>query len=490
MQGFRQRQTSLAFGPRPVGTPGLVNHGALVVVAGFRIRSLAQSAGRFTHTSSPSQPPLRSLNTDPAPSSAPESSASARKSKNASRGALATEPKQHQPHPTMPQDLKDRIAKATAETATSSVPTTEAKATNPAAAAAKKPLMQRIKDELHHLWDGTKLLALETKISTKLVYRMISGHTLSRREQRQLSRTSKDLLRLIPFSFFIIIPFMELLLPVALWLFPNMLPSTFQTKKSEDDKRRKLLKVRMEVSKFLRETMAESAKERVASAEKQDAEQLVTMFHDIRTTGQLASTSDLLRVARTFEDEFTLDNLSRPQLVSICRYLELSVYGLDNMLRSRIQHKMKMIRADDRLIKSEGVDSLTIPELQTACSVRGMRAVGVSPARLRSELKQWLDLNLDHKVPMTLLILMRAFAISDQDSATLSPDVLQATISSLPDNLLSEAELKVSEAQGTATNKQRLAVLSQQEDLIEDEHEQEQWDEEKRSKAKKPSEPK
>ncbi|KAJ1904654.1 LETM1 domain-containing protein ylh47 [Tieghemiomyces parasiticus] len=161
------------------------------------------------------------------------------------------------------------------------------------------------------------------------------------------------------------------------------------------------------------------------------------------------------------------------------------------MLRNRIRNQMKFIRADDRMIKSEGVDSLTIPELQSACSARGMRALGVSPARLRSELKQWLDLHLNHKVPMTILILMRAFAISNSDSATLSPDVLQATLSSLPDNLLSEAELKVSEAQGKATNKQKLAVLEQQEDLIEDEHEQEQRDEENRQKsddkAKRPS---
>ena len=40
-------------------------------------------------------------------------------------------------------------------------------------------------------------------------------------------RTVSDLFRLVPFSVFIIVPFMELLLPVALKLFPGMLPSTF-----------------------------------------------------------------------------------------------------------------------------------------------------------------------------------------------------------------------------------------------------------------------
>ena len=48
----------------------------------------------------------------------------------------------------------------------------------------------------------------------------------------QLVRTSADLFRLVPFSVFIIVPFMEFLLPVALKLFPGLLPSTF----AEQDK--------------------------------------------------------------------------------------------------------------------------------------------------------------------------------------------------------------------------------------------------------------
>ena len=46
-------------------------------------------------------------------------------------------------------------------------------------------------------------------------------------------RTSADIFRLVPFLVFIIVPFMEFLLPVALRLFPNMLPSTFTEKSKE-----------------------------------------------------------------------------------------------------------------------------------------------------------------------------------------------------------------------------------------------------------------
>jgi LETM1 and EF-hand domain-containing protein 1 len=81
---------------------------------------------------------------------------------------------------------------------------------------------------------------------------------LTERFVLQLKRTTQDLLRLIPFSFFLIVPFMELLLPVALKLFPNMLPSTFADSFKEDEKKRKLLKVRLEMAKFLQETVRES----------------------------------------------------------------------------------------------------------------------------------------------------------------------------------------------------------------------------------------
>ena len=41
-----------------------------------------------------------------------------------------------------------------------------------------------------------------------------------------------------------------------------------------------------------------------------------------------------------------------------------------------------------QLIKRDGIDSLTIAELQTASQARGMRALGMPEERLRSQLLQ------------------------------------------------------------------------------------------------------
>ena len=119
----------------------------------------------------------------------------------------------------------------------------------------KLTLWEKVKKEARHYWHGTKLLGKEIRISAKLQRKVLNGGTLTRREQRQvcrsriaadidvafakllpshsssqLKRTTTDLLRLIPFSVFVIIPGLELVLPIFLRFFPNMLPSTFEDK--------------------------------------------------------------------------------------------------------------------------------------------------------------------------------------------------------------------------------------------------------------------
>src|SRR5271154_3409003 len=102
----------------------------------------------------------------------------------------------------------------------------------------------------------------------------------------------------------------------------------------------------------------------------------------VRSTGESPSAADVINVAKLFDDDLTLDNLSRPQLVSMCRYMGLNAFGTDNFLRGAIRTRLLNLRRDDQLINSEGVDELSVPELQAACQSRGIRTGGISPARL------------------------------------------------------------------------------------------------------------
>ncbi|KAJ1675890.1 LETM1 domain-containing protein ylh47 [Spiromyces aspiralis] len=352
----------------------------------------------------------------------------------------------------------------------------------PIEVAKKKSLGQRIMHEIHHYWDGTKLFAKELRISSRLVWKMARGGDLSRRELRQLRRTIADMARLVPFIVLLIIPFAELLLPVLLKLFPNMLPSTYEDAKLKEKKYLRLQQVRAEMSRYLKETIAETSRQRKALQSASDEVKMHAineyvdtqkLLNQIRSSGEQVPNEVLLRVAQVFEDDMTLDNLTRPQLVSICRYMGINSFGTDNYLKYQVQNRMRYITADDKMIKAEGVDSLTISELQAACQARGIRFMGVSPARMRSDLQQWLDLHLGEGVPATILILSRILT-AGEPVTTLTPEVLQATLSSLPDNLVNEATLRLAELGGAATNKQKLDVLEEQEYLIEDEAEQEQ----------------
>jgi LETM1 and EF-hand domain-containing protein 1 len=50
----------------------------------------------------------------------------------------------------------------------------------------KLTLWQKVKKEVVHYWDGTKLLATEARISSKLALKMAAGYELTRRENRQV----------------------------------------------------------------------------------------------------------------------------------------------------------------------------------------------------------------------------------------------------------------------------------------------------------------
>ncbi|EKG22054.1 LETM1-like protein [Macrophomina phaseolina MS6] len=333
-------------------------------------------------------------------------------------------------------------------------------------------IWEKVKKEANHYWDGTKLLATEVKISSKLALKMAAGYELTRRETRQLRRTVQDLGRLVPFSVFVLVPFAELLLPVALKLFPNMLPSTYEGQKSKDNKMTSLRTTRKEVSDFLRQTLQEGGLP--VSAANAQREEFTEFFRKIRSTGEEPTQADVIKVCKIFKDDLTLDNLSRPQLVGICRYLGLNTFGTDNILRYQIRHRMRQIKRDDKMIFIEGVDSLSVPELQNACASRGLRTHGVSPARLREDLQMWLDLRLKYGVPSTLLVLSNAFMYGQGKETEMETlvDALKAVLSSIPEELFHEIELEVHTAEGAATNKQRLEVLKEQQELIEEENEQ------------------
>src|SRR5271154_4075792 len=106
------------------------------------------------------------------------------------------------------------------------------------------------------------------------------------------------------------------------------------------------------------------------------------LIRQVRTSGECPSFEDIIKISKIFRDDLTLDNLSRAQLMAMCRYMNLNTFGTDAVLRYHLRHHLRQIKVDDKAIAFEGVSSLSVPELQYATAVRGIRTVGVSPAHL------------------------------------------------------------------------------------------------------------
>ncbi len=122
--------------------------------------------------------------------------------------------------------------------------------------------------------------------------------------------------------------------------------------------------------------------------------------------------SEIVKFSKLFTDDITLDSVGRVQLVNLCRLLDIATFGSDSMLKFQLLQRMRAIKADDEMIAAEGVASLTTSELREALAYRGMRAVGLSQQRYREDLQGWLDLSLEKSVPTTLLLMSRAFKIT------------------------------------------------------------------------------
>ena len=78
---------------------------------------------------------------------------------------------------------------------------------------------------------------------------------------------------------------MEFLLPAAIALFPNMLPSTFEDKLKKEEHLKKRLTVKLEVAQFLQDTvavMAHDLKQRETSENRASAAELYQFMKDVR----------------------------------------------------------------------------------------------------------------------------------------------------------------------------------------------------------------
>lgn len=236
---------------------------------------------------------------------------------------------------------------------------------------------------------------------------MRRGVALTRRERQLLESATMDLLRLVPFSLFIIVPFGELLLPVALKMFPGLIPSTFESeaqgKKRAYQTAMKTLVARQRMSEYMTTTLVASAKDhsdilrRVVNSDSLDKKQIKSIAHLCGRDGPLGVNrlppAQLRALARTIGAYKAWYSLL-PYSITVPR-----------MRKVIIAHYTKLKR-DDLLLSQEGLDDLTQEELIKANQVRGMRWVE-DKETLRVQLEWWVALAKDPRVPYNTLFWLK-----------------------------------------------------------------------------------
>ncbi|ORM40666.1 putative LETM1 and EF-hand domain-containing protein 1 [Babesia sp. Xinjiang] len=297
-----------------------------------------------------------------------------------------------------------------------------------------KSIVDGIKHTIHWCKTGFRLYFANVKVSYYILLKRLKGHPMRYNERKLLMNTLNDALKLVPFSFFLIVPFAELLLPVAIRLFPQMLPSTFRTDNSKsDDYLQKKLLAKKELAQFFQELVQERTnqllQEELDSSLKTKMEALKDFQERIlnkkdRDINPFLSSNELLVFAKIFKKEFKLEKMNLETLKVMCKLLGITPFSMRSHVVLQLRHHLLKIQREDRLIMWEGVESLTTEELQEACRDRAMKFYNISKEQMQQQLKQWLDLSSMPQISPILLLWSRCITMTHEPMAIHADDVV------------------------------------------------------------------
>jgi LETM1 and EF-hand domain-containing protein 1 len=134
-----------------------------------------------------------------------------------------------------------------------------------------------------------------------------------------------------------------------------MLPSTFQEQDKEQENLKKKLKAKLEMAKFLQDTLEETSLKsdaNVTNKEESLNHKFAEFMKKIRTKAEQPTSEEIMKYSSLFENELTLDNLNRQQLIAVCQILDVSTYGNippNHILRFQLRMRIRNLEADDRV---------------------------------------------------------------------------------------------------------------------------------------------
>jgi LETM1 and EF-hand domain-containing protein 1 len=310
---------------------------------------------------------------------------------------------------------------------------------------------KRFKNLMKHAWIEIKKigkgfrtlkedLSYSIRTTTDTTFKEYGSYTFESRVR--IRQTWSDLFKFIPFSIFIIIPGLELLLPAWLVIFPNAIPSQFQSDSAKQKKLDELVKKQQASSeklmKIFPQRISDLLKDRDVLPE--DKEKLLKLKSLLKDPEVL--TTDLLEYRELFAKYLTFRHVPPKTILLACNLLSLQpVTGLNsinNLLKffkteipvdspsiswftKLILHReftlyMRKLRQDDSMIRFQEIENMDDPTLNRVCFERGIPISIFTRNQKLRELKKWHTLSNLKNVPDTLLLYCRLIKFSNTKS--------------------------------------------------------------------------
>lgn len=293
---------------------------------------------------------------------------------------------------------------------------------------------QKLQKMMQPFMQGSKALYQENKTAWKIRQRLKqstgdgkSAPQLTRQEMLVLRQAHRDLLKSLPLLALFCVPLLGYVAPVIGFQFPKqLLPSQFwrpdqKTQFLREDAQARaayypeLVQLLLQIDrkdKCLQEMLA-AAKAKEASA---DAGLLPVQVSEL---------------VPFFQEPAALSKLSRHHVHVLSQSIAL-VPAFASLLKlvpaeiilKQLEKRTDQLSVDDQMLLKEGIDDLSLSELEFACEERGITSGYGDIEALRSALREWLSMyDTDHlqapAFPTSLLLHAPALArFSTQDEET------------------------------------------------------------------------
>ncbi|KAJ1845708.1 hypothetical protein LPJ73_004763, partial [Coemansia sp. RSA 2703] len=239
--------------------------------------------------------------------------------------------------------------------------------------------IQKIKGFVSFYKSGLKELISNLRAASAIRTRIENGQAITRDEYQIVRRSPSDKLRLIPFGFLVLV--IPELIPLTIWLFPNMCPTTCRTFSQVVKMAKKQDEIRQNIHIL--------ALERI---------QLLGLSPE-----EFMRDAGIASLQQRNMDIFSLERASGSDLQMLCAFMGISVKG--GARAEALRQHLEYLRHDDQLlVRDKLVDLLGLSELHRACQERGIPSAGYSEDHLRIALHSWMRQSAGGKADIASLV--------------------------------------------------------------------------------------